>query len=75
MGTLGHQDTVTPGHWDTAEHCDTAFGRFCPYLVAIGRDDSPGTGLSRQLCHAGACICGSPAGQFASLKEMRKGPE
>jgi hypothetical protein len=54
MGTLGHQDTATPGHWDTAVHCDTASGRFLPYLVTMGRYDCPGTGLTRQPCHAGA---------------------
>ena len=75
MGTLGHQDTVTPGHWDTAVHCDTAFGRFLPYLAAMGRNDCPGTGLTRQPCHAGASVCGLSAGQFASLKVMGKRPE
>ena len=75
MGTPGHQDTGTPGHWDTAVHCDTAFGRFWPYLVAVGRYDSPGTGLSRQPCHDGASVCGLPTGQFASLKVMNKRPE
>ena len=75
MGTLGHQDTVTPGHWDTAVHCDTDFGHFWPYLVTMGRYDFPGTLLARQPCHAGASVCGLPAGQFASLKVNHKGPE
>ena len=44
MGTLGHQDTATPGHWDTAVHCDTDFGHFWPYLVTMGRDDPLGPG-------------------------------